>query len=234
MRLAQMAGVTLRSDVQEVVLEGSSVVARWRDESGHAHGARFNAAIIATQLAPAMRIAPDLAGRLGDLARQITRLSLLSVTLAFERQTRSRAYAVPLSSADFPDQLLMFLQHNKAPDRAPPGKSLVTFYIDHQAAERWFELTDGEIERRSLAFALPLLPELKESFLFSQITRWPQAGSLAGPGYYRVVREIVARLEPDLRLQLAGDFYAAGSMETAVRSGRRAAERLMAQVSRNS
>jgi hypothetical protein len=58
------------------------------------------------------------------------------------------------------------------------------------------------------------------------VTRWPVAGYLATPGFWRQSRALLAAIPADGRVQLAGDLFGAGSMESAVRWGERAAERL--------
>jgi hypothetical protein len=59
------------------------------------------------------------------------------------------------------------------------------------------------------------------------VTRWPIAGYLTTPGFWRRSRELLAAIPPGGRVQLGGDLFGAGSMESAVRWGQRAADTLM-------
>jgi len=52
-----------------------------------------------------------------------------SISLGYNALCSSKAYAIAIPTKEYPDLLLGFLQHNKAPDRAPQGHSLVTFVV---------------------------------------------------------------------------------------------------------
>ncbi|SCW71789.1 Flavin containing amine oxidoreductase [Sphingobium faniae] len=195
--------------------------------NGQTHHVEADAAIVATQSDAATLIAPDIERTLGALLRKIEPLSLYTVALAYDRPTVSTAYAVQLPSAEYRDELVILLQHNKAPDRAPPGKSLITYYIDHKAVPRYVDLPDSEIVRRGIATTTSLMPELASSFRFASVNRWDRAGSLATPGYYRVIRDMTDAIDTASPVQLAGDIFGAGSMEAAVRGGLAAADRLL-------
>jgi hypothetical protein len=59
------------------------------------------------------------------------------------------------------------------------------------------------------------------------VTRWPTAGYLAVPGYWRRARALQKALPKDGHIVLAGDLFGAGSMESSVRWGERAADQLL-------
>jgi len=225
--LAKELDVEFGARANLVERRNGGVFVRYINRDGQTIEAEADAAVVASQIDAACAITPEFAGRIGDLEPAIPPLSLVSISLAYDRPTRSRAYVVQVPTVEFPDQLLMFLQHNKAPDRAPPGKSLVTYYIDNAAAKRYLAMNDEEIRGHARDFVESLMPELAGSLRFIHISRWPRAGSLAVPGYFKTVKEIISRLDRYGPIQLAGDFYAAGSMETAVRTGKQAAENLI-------
>lgn len=226
--LARQLNISFGATCENVEKSGDGIRASIRIDDV-LHEIEADAAIVATQTDVAMRIAPDIERDLGAALRKVEPLTLYTIALAFDRPTRSKAYAVQLPSREYRDELLMFLQHNKAPDRAPPGKSLVTYYIDHAAIPRYASLSDGEIIRRGLALTTSLMPELASAFRFASVNRWKRAGSLATPGYYRTIRELTAAIDGQCPVQLAGDVFGAGSMEAAIRGGHAAADRLLAR-----
>ncbi|MGE4431545.1 MAG: NAD(P)/FAD-dependent oxidoreductase [Sphingobium sp.] len=226
--LAMSLNIRFGATCEQIMSSAKGVRARIRID-GDVHEIDADAAIVATQSDVAMQIAPELDRSLGTILRRIEPLSLYTVALAFDRPTVSKAYAVQIPSIERRDELLMFLQHNKAPDRAPRGKSLITYYIDHNAVPRYADLPDSEIIRRGIALATSLMPELSSSFRFASVSRWKRAGSLATPGYYRNIRDLMAAIDAASPIQLAGDIFGAGSMEAAIRGGHGAADRLLAR-----
>ncbi|SCW35239.1 Protoporphyrinogen oxidase [Sphingobium faniae] len=226
-RLSQGIDVTLGVEVTEIERRNGSVGATWRAADGTLNNGEFEGVVISAQIDAAAKMSKDIADLLGDDEQAIGALALMTISMAFEKPTKSNAYAIQLPSVEHPDELLMFFEHNKAPDRAPSGKSLITYYIDDRTARDHFRLTDNEVIHRAKDLIYRLAPELEGAFLFAQIERWERAGSLAMPGYYRIVQKITNRLDQLKSIYLAGDFYSAGSMETALRTGRLAASKLI-------
>jgi protoporphyrinogen oxidase len=130
------------------------------------------------------------------------------------------------------DTLLIFMQHNKAPDRAPAGHALITLYTDTLVTDEYLARSDAEIERWAAATIESLCPELQDHRELAVVTRWPRAGYLASPGFWRRSRQLLEAIAPDSAVQLAGDLFGAGSMESAVRWGERAAQRLLESACR--
>jgi protoporphyrinogen oxidase len=122
--------------------------------------------------------------------------------------------------------LLIFLQHNKAPDRAPKGSSLVTLYTDTLATPRILQQTDEEIAAWARNQIEDLMPELRGHIKFVTVSRWPVAGYLATPGFWRRTARLQAALPASSPIQIAGDLFGAGSMESAIRGGNRAAKNI--------
>src|SRR5262249_8032816 len=142
-------------------------------------------------------------------------------------RTKSNAYTVLVPTVEHPEALLIFLQHNKCPDRAPYGHSLVTIYTDTTVTDRFLDCTDGQLEEWAAGIVERVCPELAEHREFSMVTRWPYAGYLADPGYWRRVSALRSSLPTHGLVHVAGDLFGAGSMESAVRWGEDAARRIL-------
>jgi protoporphyrinogen oxidase len=143
--------------------------------------------------------------------------------------TTAREYALRHFGREAPERLIdpvIRFQHNKAPDRAPAGHSLITIYTDTLATDRYLGRSDDEIVSWAAGVIESLCPELRGHRELATVTRWPRAGYLAAPGFWRRARALRQAIPADGRIQLAGDLFGAGSMESAVASGERAAQRL--------
>ncbi|SCW66795.1 Protoporphyrinogen oxidase [Sphingobium faniae] len=189
-------------------------------------------AIIATPIHVAARISPALHDAVGELLGELPTVGLITVSMAYARPTRTQAYLVNLPSVEGRSELALLLQHNKADDRAPRGSSLITTYLDDAAMMALENVDDDTIGADVRSYVESVMPELKGSHRFTHVQRWPYAGPYARPGYYRLVDEVARRLEQVPRIRLAGDFWAAGSMEAAVRSGEAAAEHIQRDFGR--
>ena len=150
-------------------------------------------------------------------------MKLISISLGYSQRPENECYIVSVPTVELEDALLMFMQHNKAPDRAPAGHSLITLYTDTLATPRYLERSDEVAHRVGGRDRRAPLPELSGRRDMSHVTRWPKAG-------YLTHRFLAALTGPpgsalrDSRIVLAGDLFGAGSMESSARWGERAAE----------
>ena len=183
--------------------------------------------VIATMFHTAREIWPEIDARAPDFAPNLADVKLTSVTLGYSRCPETEAYVITVPTREYPDELLIFMQHQKAPDRAPAGHGLVTIYSDTLATDRIAAMPDGQVEAWAAGTIESLCPELAGHREMCVITRWPKAGYLTTPGFWRRSRDLLSVLPEDGRVQLAGDLFGAGSMESSVRWGERAADRLI-------
>ena len=72
-----------------------------------------------------------------------------------------------------------------------------------------------------------LFPELARHLEVSCVSRWPKAGYLATPGFFKRTSQVRKDLLEDARVQIAGDLFGAGSMESAVTWGENAAKNII-------
>jgi protoporphyrinogen oxidase len=200
------------------------------DAEGRAQEIRAEGCVIASTFDVARRLDAKLAAASEDYEKHLSYLSLVSVSLAYAAPTRSRAYVVQVPTVEDPETLLIFLQHNKAPDRVPAGHSLITLYTDGAVTKQFLPRSDEDITAWARARIEKLFPEVTSAFQFASVSRWPVAGYLATPGFWLRTRELMKAQPAASRVQLAGDLFGAGSMESAAVWGRKAAERLVAHL----
>jgi protoporphyrinogen oxidase len=222
--LAKELHVVYEADVQSVAdAANGGVNLSYKDGAGESHLLHADAAVVATTYDVAERIYPALPAYAGDYSRNLKFVPLISISLAYEATTKSKAYAVLIPTVEQPDILLMFLQQNKSPDRAPAGSSLITLYTDPLAADRLFAQSDDALTAWARREVERFFPELAGHFKFATVSSWPVSGYTAAPGFWRRTRAFRAALPVDTSIRLGGDVFGAGSMESAVAWGVRAA-----------
>ena len=123
--------------------------------------------------------------------------------------------------------MILSLEHNKTPMQVPAGKGLVGIYPSSAHARELYDLDDDAIAKDLITEAEELIPGLGDDVIFTHISRWHPTLLQSRPGYWRSMREFMARSEATDRLvQLAGDYFCTSSLNTASASGERAAQRL--------
>jgi protoporphyrinogen oxidase len=224
--LARHVPVTVNAVVDLLVEDSDGVRVEYLAD-GVRREIRGDVCVLAATFDAAETIYPKLSSYVAGYGEKLKYISMVAVSLAYARAPNSSAYVVQVPTVENQDISLIFLQHNKAPDRVPPGRGLITLYTDAIATSRYAGLSDEAIERWARGDIERLFPEIREHFLFSEITRWQIVGYLATPGFWLRTRDLLRKLPKDSRIQIAGDLFGAGSMESAVTWGQRAAERII-------
>lgn len=227
--LAERLDVRLRVDVQHVEESAAGVKISYVDSDGSPIEANADACVLATTYDVSQRLWPFLPERIPSYYEKLEYQRLVSISVAYEAATRTKAYIGEFSTKDYPYTLLWFLQHNKAPDRAPPGHSLITIISDTDAFDHFMAQSDDEITAWARGHVETLCPELKGKFVLSSITRWPMGGYLATPGFFQRTMRLREVVPTGGRVQLAGELFSAGSMEAAITWGLEAAKKIIAR-----
>jgi oxygen-dependent protoporphyrinogen oxidase len=227
--LAEPLEIMLEAPVQRVSDRGDHVELTHRAGGREVTG-RYDACVITAPLPIAAGICPDRAAVLGPLNDAMTYTSCITVAIGTTVLPRTPAMLIQLPSCEDPDIALMFVEHNKAPDRAPEGHGLIGCDWETGAAEKWLAASDEEIVEHTLASVRRVFPEIGDRVDFTDVTRWPRALPMTGVGAYRRIGEFNAALDPGDRIQFAGDYMSAAGQHTAIEFGTRAAANLSARV----
>jgi protoporphyrinogen oxidase len=224
--LASRLDVRYGATVTRVDETDSGVVVSYTDRGG-AYDVSADSCVISAMYHRATEMWPPLSAASPGFGDKLRNVKLISVSLGYRVPTTSNAYTVLVPTVEYPDALSIFLEHNKCPDRAPRGHSLVTIYTDSAVTDRFLERTDGSLEAWAAGIVEQLCPELVGHRELSVVTRWPYAGYLADPGFWRRASDLRSSLPARGRIQVAGDLLGAGSMESAARWGEHAARRIL-------
>lgn len=221
--LAERLAPKLNHPVDRVTEMADGVDVAFRDSDGVERAERFDACIVCCPLPDAARICADKSHLFAPLRDGLAYTQCITVALAFHRAPRARAFLVQMPTCEDADIALMFLDHNKAQDRAPSGRGLVDCHWETGAAEHWMDRSDDEIIAHSLESVYRVFPELTGQLAFGHVTKWRRALPQTAVGAYRLIGNFNAALDPKSRVQFASDYMSAAGQNTAVELGTRAA-----------
>lgn len=225
--LAKHVTVKLNSPARNVEKKGNQVEVTY-DESGASKTQTVDACIITSTFPIAAELCPQLAAEAPVLAQQKAFASSFVVHLGYAAKTLTNPAAIAFPRTDFPDNPAIFLDHNKAPDRAPPGHSLFTIYYCPEAVPKVKAWPEEKVIEHSRSIVEKFFPELTGHLDMSNIKFAPYGSHLAPPGHFKAVQELYDHHSAADPIQVGGDYLSLPSQETAVGQGNRAARRVIA------
>ena len=175
--------------------------------------------VLATTLPQAVELCPEARTLLAPLSTSIRYNRGLDVHLGYKAATKTKALMAMMPPSEEKEIALFFMEHNKAPDRAPPGHSMITVFFDHTAADRPWALDDAALIKETSAIVERYLPELAGQLEMSQVTRWPLGLTNPDVGIFKAMQEVNNKLNPADRIQFAGDYRSAAGQNSAVAWG---------------
>jgi oxygen-dependent protoporphyrinogen oxidase len=224
--LAKHLDVHLQHEVTRVGWSGSRLQVDVRGPA-HNEGEIYEACVVACPLSAAARICPDRCCALHALSLELSYTQAIAVAVGTRIRPASPAFLVQMPSREDAEVALLFLDHNKALDRAPAKKGLITCNWEAGASSEWFHRSDADISARTLATVLRLFPELSGQIDFLHVTRWSEALPYSRVGTYKRIGDFNAAIDPLSPLQFAGDYMSAAGQNTAVEYGNKAAANLL-------
>ncbi len=226
--LASHLNITLEAEVTNVSERGSKVVLELNHE-GQNQVRDYDVAVISTPLPIATAICPDRADLLNPLNQALGYTQAITVGVGTRVRPDNPAMLLQLPSVEDPEIGCIFLEHNKAPDRAPAGRALFGCCWETSASGKWMSASDEQIVEQSVRSLHRAFPEItSETVEFSHVTRWNRALVFTKMGAYRRIGEFHAALNPHDRIQFAADYMSNPGQNTAVVWGNRTAERVIA------
>lgn len=224
--LAHEMAPRYRHVVQHVALRDGGVDLQFEDDSGTRSVETFDACVMACPLPDAASICPEQA-LLVPLMKALTYTQCVTVALAFKTRPDCASFLVQMPTCEDPDVALMFLDHNKSSDRAPPGKALIDCHWETDAASSVIDEPDECIIDRSMKTVLRVFPELQGQLEFGHVTRWKHALPWTRVGSYRLIADFNAGLDPTSPIQYASDYMSSAGQNSVIALGRRAAENIV-------
>lgn len=228
-RIARPFDVRLRTPVLNVSESAEGVSVETQDADGGTQRHHAEVCVIATPSAVTAKIHSGLKAEQRGFLQGLDYSKLVDVHLFLKQRPAHPAVVIMVPDATDRDLCGLVLEHNKGTDRAPPGKGMIRLLLTDRWAREVWACSDEEAARRALDKAIKVLPELAGLVESTYVHRWDAVATMSRPGCYAALRDFVDGLDPRARVQLAGDFYALGSVNTAVTAGENAARRLIEQ-----
>lgn len=229
--LAKSLDVRLNTQALQLEKSSEGVKLTVRDACGRDEEILAHVCVLATRLPEATDIYPpamDIAGSFGHTLRY-NRAWVVHV--GYRTRPAQKICGLLLPTAEAPDVSLLWFEHNKNPDRVPPGHALFSVYSDEVTNDRCYNMGDADLIELGCAFVERLFPEMRAHRDLTRLTRWPRAIPNPAPGYYREMHAMKPRLDAADTVQLAGDYLTCTGQNSAIHSGKRAADNLLAHHS---
>ena len=206
---------------------GDAVEIRWQQGTGAEETLVTDACVVATELPVAGKLCIGHNPVLEQVAGKLQYTSALTVSLGTRTRPKTEAFMVPLPACESPEVAILFMDHNKCPDRAPAGRYLINSHWEASASRDYFDADDEVIVARTIKQILQFYPELEDSVEMTNVTRWRRALPKTSPGAYRMIAKLGASIDRSSPIQYAGDYLSGAGQNTAVEMGRRAAENIL-------
>jgi protoporphyrinogen/coproporphyrinogen III oxidase len=226
--LAEKLDVRLSSPVTEVRNSNGGVEIHYEDNAGTLNLIQADACVIATPFQAAAEIYRPLKIIGAELLTTSRDSGCCSLQLTYSRRTEQDPFLVMVPKAASVEIGTLFLEHVKAPDRAPAGTSLITAFFPDQPDIDFATWSDDRLTDTARLLIERLFPELRNHYLGARLKRWPYAANHADVGYYKALQKLLDDYPADAAVQIAGDYMALPSQESAVLAGSRAAARILA------
>jgi len=188
--------------------------------------------VLAVPYHEAVSIWPALEQAGGEFGRGLKDVPLMSISLGYAAPSPTPAYSVLVPSNESDGALLVMMQQNKAPDRAPKGKTLVTVFTEAAVTAAMMQRSDSELVDWAAAFIESYYPSLRGHRDLGGVARWPHTGYWPSPGYWKGISDMRARL-PKRGVHVTSTLFGSGGIERAVLGGERAASRVLRDTQLN-
>jgi protoporphyrinogen oxidase len=236
--LAKRLDVRLNAPVLEIVRTSQADDNRHSGVDVHFGAGQVehaDACVITTPFADAAAMYPTLKEAGSELLSATHYTGCYTLSLRYDRRPppEREPYIVMVPKAASPEVAAVFLEHVKAPDRAPDGESqFLIFYnlADDPPGDGFAGWSDERLLEVGRRFVEEIFPEVAGGYLSSEVTRWDYAAHKGNVGYYAALDSFLASHPRDEPVQVAGDWMSVAGQESAVVAGVQAAARVAAGV----
>lgn len=223
--LARRVDVRYESPVENVADTGARV-----EVTSGGQTAIFDGCVIATTAEPAIAMYTQMDAPTRDLYSTTRYRKLGNIAVGFsDRPSDPATYYLPTPHED-PDTIAIIADHNKAPFRAPEGKSLFTVLLSHEYLERSEHLSDDDVLDYALDRAQKYYGISPAKLEQSNVVRWPESVPNLDKGRFKQIADYTAKIDRRARVQFASDLDRIPGCNGALVSGQEAGSRLAAAL----
>jgi oxygen-dependent protoporphyrinogen oxidase len=221
------ARVRTGSEVQEVIRDHGGIVVRYRSGAGSGE-LRARHCVITTPAPITARIAPDLEAETAAALRQVRYGPFVSAAFLTDEVGPAPwdpCYAIATPSRSFNIFFnVTSVARSVEPERRP-GSSIMVF-APAELAARLLDLDDAAILERLIGDADEIFPGFRAQVREGHVRRWPLGLAYCFPGRGRLQPALTRPLK---QIWLAGDYLGTFYTETAITTGWRAADSILAE-----
>lgn len=234
-QLARRFTVQLEAPVT-VVQEGSGgVLVSWQSPNEGERSEQFAGCVVAIPARQAVAVLPGLDPARQQFLRRVRYTKMVNLTVALGRAPAGIPATYIQVPASVHDGLIgILLDHNRAPDRVPAGKGLLSLYVTTEWAEELIDEDDAVVAKRLLESLEMVLPKASDHVEFTVVHRWDPMVVQSRVGQYRDLKDFnqISRTK-DRLVQLAGDYFSSSNINSATAAGERAARDLVVALSQS-
>ncbi|MET0984252.1 MAG: NAD(P)/FAD-dependent oxidoreductase [Steroidobacteraceae bacterium] len=218
--VAAKLNVRLNANVVQATREKDGVTVRL--DSGQT--THFDAAVIAVPPPIAVSICAPARAEQRDWLAEVKSARSLSVYAGLSKRPSARAAVILVPTREHPHLMSIILDHNKAPERLPAGKGVISVHM-HAA---WRDAQEGQpeeiIAERALRAAAPFVGDVWNDVETWHIHRWNHVDHVRSVGSYK--RLAAANFQQQTAPIVFAGEYISGGVEGAAVSGNRCAQML--------
>jgi oxygen-dependent protoporphyrinogen oxidase len=226
-KLAANLDISFNTKVSGVKRYDDHVEVSFTDAHGTNSPETADACIIATTLPQAIALYPEAEKHYAPLAGMIHYNRGLCVHLGYKALARTKALIVMMPPSEQQEIAVVFMEHNKATDRAPVGHSMITVFFDDTTMDRPWALSDEALAKETSGIIEKYMPELAGQLEMWHVSRWPLGLTSPNQGIYKAMQAVNESDDPADRVQLTGDFRSTAGQNSAVAWGNNIARNLI-------
>lgn len=187
--------------------------------------------ICAAQATKALQMMPDLPASLREPLSKVTYTPTINVMVAVDKvlSTSGAAGGALPRKSGYPLSAILF-NSKRSQSLMPAGCDSINTFVYGKNAYPMMELSDQQISDKVVGCLQEVLPQMPKKVLFTKIARWPEANYLMAPGVCTQIKAMRDNHYRDVEdLFLCGEYMYTGSYESALASGRAAAQAAMGE-----
>lgn len=225
--LASRLRVRTQTEVTAVARSGAGVVVSVRSADGTTHQHEADACVVTVPGPVSAQICRDgLSEAQRDFLRSTRYDPCITVSLCTRRRPAGDALMFMLPDEFDADLATVIFAHHIGASRVPPDRGVVNAYFMGEWCARHGHESDESILRLAQARLRAWIPEVEELH-DGHVQRWPRAAAISEVGACERIAAFEAEVDPASPIQVIGDFLAQASMNVAVATANRAAQRLI-------
>jgi len=227
--LAAHVDTRLGAKVTQVLAAGSGVRVSVIEGDAAERTESADVCVIAVPAPLMTEIYPQLPAEHRAIAANADYVPLMTVKLLTDGRPEEKAMFLALPERESRELGALFLEHVKYADRSPEGKGQVGCFWDGRWNANEWETDDDVIVDKSIGAAEEYLPGLENMVEGSQVIRWRHGVLNSRPGSYRDLHMLAVAEDSADRVFLAGDYFGGPSVNAALCSGEKAAQRIVSK-----